>query len=216
MIIQMHRVTPPAKPVLTLAEARAQCRIDALGSPPVHEDDELLGRFVAGATAELEGMEGWLGRALLTQTWRLTLPGFPRCGSGSHSGVPLPLPPLQSVTSIGYTDPDGVEQTLAGSAYRVITEARVGRVEPVYGTSWPSTRTQSDAVKITFTCGYGADETDVPEDIRNYVRARTGQLYEHRELVIAGTIIAEVPHMRNSLESRRVHGVLGQIARLVS
>jgi hypothetical protein len=49
----------------------------------------------------------------------------------------LPLPPLQAVTSIHYTDQTGAEQLLASDRYRVLSigDAQPGRIAPAYGTT---------------------------------------------------------------------------------
>ncbi len=190
--------SPDKEPVMSLAEARQHLRVDAFGSPmPAHPDDTLIQSYVLAAVNEIDGDDGWLGRALVTQTWRLDIDYFPACP------ILLPLPPFQSLTSITYIDSDGVEQTLASSAYRVVASGSdPAQVEPAYGTSWPATRNQSAAVSITYVCGYG-DPTDVPELIRNYIRVRLGQFYEQRELVAMALPIQAVPFLRHSLESFR-------------
>jgi hypothetical protein len=76
------------------------------------------------------------------------------------------------------------------------------RVEPLYGTSWPFTRSQAGAVSITYTCGFGAPD-DVPDLIRNYIRLRVGQYYENRELVAIGVTVQPIPYLRDSLENYR-------------
>ncbi len=194
------RTVAPAWPVVTLEEARQWCRVDALGSPPTHEDDELIMNMcVQPAIDELDGVDGWLGRALVTQTWRMKLPSFPA------GCIRLPLPPLQSVTGIVYLDRDGATQTLAPSAYQVIVDDEPGRIQPVYGTIWPTARAQSGSVAITFVAGYGAPSA-VPQIIKNYILHRAAQSYAQREAVISGTIIAEVPFVRANLESIRYRG----------
>ena len=172
-------------------------RLAAEGSPPAHPDDALIASFVQAAINELDGIDGWLGRALVTQTWQLVLDTFPACA------IRLPLPPLQSVDSISYIDGDGASQTLDPADYRVFApDSDPGRVEPAYGLSWPAVRGQSGAVTITYTCGYG-DPADVPELIRTYIRLRVGQYYENRELVATGVSVAPIPYLRDSLESYR-------------
>jgi uncharacterized phiE125 gp8 family phage protein len=190
--------SPDLDPVLSLTEARQHLRVDAFGSPlPEHEDDTLVRSYVQAAINELDGIDGWLGRALVTQSWRLTLDYFPA------SPIKLPLPPFQSLTAITYVDGDGAEQTLPAAAYRVISsDSDPAQVEPAFGTSWPATRDQSGAVSITYVCGYG-EPADVPELIRNYIRVRLGQFYEQRELVAMALPIQPVPFLRESLESFR-------------
>lgn len=202
---QMTRIvtSPDLEPVLSLDEAKNHLRVDDEGSPPSHPDDTLIQSFIAGAINELDGIDGWLGRALVTQQWSLSIDWFPEWE------ILLPLPPLQSVQSVVYVDRDGVDVTLDTSDYRVIaSDSDPGRIEPSYRKCWPCTRHQSGAVTISFTSGYGAP-SDVPEIIRNYIRLRIGQLYEHRELVAMGVSVAPVPYLRDSLESfrRRVRAV---------
>lgn len=196
--------TAPEAPLLSLAEARAHCRVDAWeGSPPTHEDDDELTAYVAAATGELDGRDGWLGRALITQSWSLTLDRFPEGRT-----IALPLPPLQEVASIVYVDGDGIEQTLASSVYRTVTAAEPGYVELKYQQSWPASRVQKAAVTLSFTAGYGGAAADVPELIRTYVRWRVAQFYDMRAagMVLPGALPAEPPHYRNALESLRFRG----------
>lgn len=198
----LHRVTAPAAPVFTLEQAREHLRVDLIDPVAEGPDDALIVDFVAAATDEIDGRDGWLGRSLITQTWRLYLDGFP------PSRIGLPLPPLQSVDSIKYLDGEGTQITLSPSAYRVGPFKDPGYVEPAFNTAWPATLPVGDSVEITFTAGYGATGADVPQVIRQYLRHRVGQFYEHREAIIAGTIISEVPHVRSSLESIRYRGGL--------
>lgn len=194
-------VTAPAAPVFDLDEAREHLNLDRIDNIQAGPDDALIEEFVRAATAEIDGRDGWLGRALVTQTWRLYLDEFPT------GRITLPLPPLQSVASIKYLDRAGTQATLDPAAYRVGPFKDPGYVEPVFGGQWPQTLPVSDAVEITFVAGYG-QPADVPAVIKQYLRHRVGQFYEHREAIIAGTIVSEVPHVRHSLESIRYRGGL--------
>jgi uncharacterized phiE125 gp8 family phage protein len=195
---QMTRIGEAPAPVLSLEEARLHLRVSAAVTPmPPHPDDPLIRVFVATATGDIDGIDGWLGRALVTQSWRLTLDAFPA------SAIKLPLPPLQRVEQIAYVAPSGAAMTLPASAYRVLTwDSDPGRVEPAYGTTWPAVRRQAAAVTIDYTCGFG-DPAAVPEPIRSYIRLRLGQLYENRELVAIGVTVAEIPHLVGNLDSFR-------------
>lgn len=192
----LHLVQAPQKPLLSLEEARLQCRVDTWGSPPQNPEDDLLMQYVKAATAELDGVDGWLGRALVTQTWRLRLSAFPA------GRIRLPLPPLRSVAGIEYDAPDGTVVQLANTAYTVVTESDPGEIRPV--DPWPAVASDGE-VRITFVAGYG-DPGDVPEIIRQYVRMRVGQFYDHRQMVQTGQPATEVPHVLHSLESIRFRG----------
>ncbi|NIP96558.1 MAG: hypothetical protein GWO24_25240, partial [Akkermansiaceae bacterium] len=74
------------------------------------------------------------GRALITQTWDLTLDGWPAKGY-----FELPRAPLQSITSIKYYDEDDTEATVDSGTYFVDIASEPGRVVLNSGESWPST-----------------------------------------------------------------------------
>lgn len=131
-------------------------------------------------------------RAHLQQTWAMVLDRFP-CGD-----IVLPKPPLRSVTSITYTDDDGIEQELLGSPagleFQVSTpdgpKAPKGRIRPLYDETWPSTRRVLDAVRIEFVCGYPLVGTysiaDVPEDIDHGRLLVIGDMYKQRSESVIG------------------------------
>lgn len=165
--MRLTAVTAPAEELLTLEEVKDQLRI--VGD----YDDAILQRLMRSARQGLDGRDGILGRALITQTWGLSLERFP-------AEIIVPLPPLISVGSITYLDPSGNEQNLDPSAYRVegIGDADAGRIVPV--TAWPATQANRVAVAVTFTAGYG-DRADVPEPIRHAALMHVAFLYEQRE-----------------------------------
>lgn len=123
-------------------------------------------------------------RAHLPQTWALVMDRFP---SGE---IVVPRPPLLAVDDITYIDTDGIEQLWGGSPlpYQVSApvgpQAPRGRIRPVYGTSWPATRSQMDAVVVTFQAGYAAAGSPpvatVPEDIDHGRLLVIHELYKQR------------------------------------
>jgi len=196
------RIDGPAAPVITLEQARQHLRLDAIGSPPANIDDELVQGFTQSATDDLDGWMGDLGRALIEQTWEYRAPYFAPCE------MLIPLPPLVSVTSVKYLDAAGAEQTLAPSAYRVRLGGQTpGAIVLNAGEVWPQTYEAEDAVRIRFVCGYGADGDAVPGNIKSWIKLRLGQLYEHREAVIAGTTFAPMPFMDSLIDRYRVRRV---------
>lgn len=150
------RIVAPVLPLVTLEQARLHLRLDAIGSPAAHPDDALIQALVQSATDELDGWNGDLGRALVTQTWEYAAPFF------NGPALTLPLPPLQSVTSVRYLDEAGAEQTIDASNYRVrINGDMPGAVILNEGYSWPSHAVAEDAVRVRFVCGFGDDPDDV-------------------------------------------------------
>lgn len=161
-------VTAPVEDPVTLAEAKAHLRVTSA------DEDALIGALIDAATAYIDGRDGVLGRALVTQTWDYKIDYFPL------GAIKLPLPPLQSVTSIKYLGGDGVEQTLAAGEYRVLSSAWFPLVDLEYGKSWPTTRRVRRAVTVRIVVGYGAASA-VPQSIKAALLLLIGHLYEHRE-----------------------------------
>ena len=135
---------------LTLEEAKTYCRVET----DFTTDDTVLNRLIKSARDYAETFQS---RQLITATWRLKLHCWP-------CAIELPLPPLQSVTSISYVDPDGATQTLSTDVYSVDTTAEPGVIRLAYGQLWPSVRSQNDPpITITFVAGYGDEAGDVPD-----------------------------------------------------
>jgi uncharacterized phiE125 gp8 family phage protein len=165
-------ITPPAVLPISLAELKAEARLDGDDST----DDARLMSCLRAAVDRLDGAEGLLGKALITQVWELLLPAFPY-----HNGrIDIPLPPLQQIVSVVYTDPAGDTQTLAADRYQVvgIGGAFPGWIAAAYATTWPATRCQDEAVTITFRCGYGDSWNDTPEGIRQGLTAMAVAMYD--------------------------------------
>lgn len=170
-------ITAPNSEPLTTAEAKAHLRVDH------SDDDAYIDALIKAARVYVES---YLQRALITTEFRLNLDGFPASAIELH-------PSLQAVSTLKYTDPDGVVQTWDSVNYVVDTDSVVGRLVPGYGLSWPSTRDMINAVQVTFTAGYGDNAADVPEPIRHAMRLLIGHLYENREAVNVGNIVSEMP-----------------------
>ncbi len=169
--------TPPAADFLDDASVWDHLRVPLSGSPAEPEDKTLIDLYRDGAQAHLDGVAGILGRALITQTWTMKLTGFP-----CEDKIVLPVPPLQSVSSITYKDADGDTQTLASGAYVVVQGGDAGRgyVKLTSGSSWPSTYEHPEAVTVTFVCGYGAAAESVPAPIRAAGLLLVEDAYRHR------------------------------------
>src|SRR5262245_45682192 len=167
-------VTPPSTYPVTLDEAKAQ--LNVVDS----DDDDLIEQHIAAATQALDGPFGWLGRAIMPQTWDYFRDGFPgasgdwvtagayACGCATTTncgGIEIPLPQLGTVDEIAYADPNnpGSYLTLATTEYAVDNAGYVGWVQPV--SAWPSAGSSINAIRIRFTAGYAI----VPADIKQAV-----------------------------------------------
>lgn len=167
------------------------------------------------ATARRDG-ERFTRRSWMPQTWRMSLDRFPLSypnltypfvGSTAAShwedngAILLPRGPLIEVVSVGFIDGDGVSQTLAPTDYVLSDAGRENlpsRLTPAYGTIWPVTRWQTDAVQVTFRAGYllsggSPEEADVPEDLIHGLLLMVGELYKIRSESVAGVGVSISP-----------------------
>lgn len=136
----------PASEPVTLAEAKAQCRIDGTDS------DTELNIYIIAARAFVEE---YTGTKLVSQT--VLMQGRSFCDL-----IDPPTAPLISVTSVKYLDPDGVEQTLSTDVYEVVTTGLEPQIRLKINQAFPAIRCASDAVRVTAVVGYST----VPEPIR--------------------------------------------------
>jgi len=172
-------VTPAASQPVTLAEAKAQCRVLS------NDEDIYLEGLIAAATAHVEKQTG---RAILPQTWRLTLDRF-------VDEITLPQSPLRSVASVTYLPPVGAAQTLASSVYTVDTTSTPGRIVLAPDQDWPETLDSVNAVVIDYDAGY----TTAPAPLKHAILLLAGHWFENREAVNMGNITSELPMAVNAL-----------------
>lgn len=158
-------VQPAVEPV-TLTEAKAQCRVDAHNTA----DDALLSRLIRTAR---QLTEDEANRRWITQTVAIVFPCWPACGP-----LELPVGPVQSVTSVGYRDGDGSDQTLTGH------EAWVAHRPPLVGppsTGWPALEAnRMQAVTVTAVAGYGDAAASVPAHAAQAMLLAIGHWYGFR------------------------------------
>ncbi|MEO1063742.1 MAG: hypothetical protein AAFZ07_20180 [Actinomycetota bacterium] len=188
-LVGLVRTSDPAVEPLSTDEARAHLHVDH------GHENTLLDAYVAAARQEAERVS-W--RALITQTWQLTLDRFP----GSRAAIRLPRPPLQSVTSVVYTDEGGSQQTLATSQYDVDTAGEPGRIVPAFDRCWPSTRRVANAVVITYVAGYGDSAADVPQAIRHWLRLFVDHAHRFRGSHVPDDVFRQ-PHLDALLDPVR-------------
>ncbi len=177
--MSLKLITPPAIEPVNPEEAKIRLRIDGT------DDDSFLSMLISTAR---QSAEKFCRRVFINQTWDLTL-------NSNEVSDPLEVlkPPLQSITSITYIDTAGVTQAFSSSNYWVDTNSEPGRILLKPGGSWPSGMRDYASFIIRYIAGYGANPDDVPGAIREAMLRMVTTLYERREDVIVGTIVAEVP-----------------------
>ena len=180
-------VEPASEPV-TLAEAKAHCRVE------VSDDDAYITALITGVriVAEQE-----LQRTLITSTYKLILDGFP------SDQIDLPYPVLQSVTSLKYYDEAGVQQTLSAGLYRVDAVGQPGSISTT--DAWPKTQSRQDAVEVVYVAGWTA-AANVPQNIKQWMLMRIETLYDTRAdfSVGRGLVSIDMPFANSLLDPHRV------------
>src|SRR3954464_12356175 len=153
-------ISGPSYEPITLTEAKDHLRVYSSA------DDSTIPRLISAARARVET---FTRRALISQSWRLTLDRFPCIwtpDTGLYTSRPawnvprqdvqeihLPKNPVISVDKVSYlTDPDGAEVEITD--FQADFASEPARVLPAANSYWPVARCALNAVKVEFTCGY--------------------------------------------------------------
>lgn len=152
-------VTATSGQVVTLAEVKKQCRID--GTDEDENLSQLIDEMTQYAETEIDGH-----RQFLSATYDLPVTCF------WYGELPIPRPPLSSVTSVKYYDATtDTLTTLSSASYTVNTAWRApGTIELAPDYEWPDVNTdRTYPVVIRFVAGYGT-ASSVPPAIKRAVR----------------------------------------------
>jgi uncharacterized phiE125 gp8 family phage protein len=160
-------ITPPE--VLPVDMGAARRHLHIVGDTDTDATDDDISRVIEAATGVLDGPSGWLGRCLITQTLEVRSDQF--C-----DGLPLPFPPIGSVTSIKYDDTNNVEQTIGAGVYRIVGGSNSTLILGA-NQVWPNTNGQAECVRIRYTAGYGAAPKNVPAPIRQAILIMAQSIY---------------------------------------
>ena len=167
-------VTAPTVEPVTISEVKAMALVH-------HDlDDALLSTLV---TAEREYGEAETGLSWAEKTLELILPGFP------VGDVSLQAPPVNSVLSVKYIDPDGIERTLSDNSYYVDKDSFPGFIKPAG--AWPETAERTNAVKIRYVAGAWGGL--LPASAKTFILHRVATRYAQRESFVVGPNIKELP-----------------------
>lgn len=164
-------VTGPTETPVSLSEAKAHLNVE------FSQDDALITAMIEAATAHLDGPNGILGRALVTQEWRQDFDEWP---DDEDDLMRLPLGPATEIESVKYFDASNVEQTLSSAKYALLSDHTGPYVSFAWDFNPPAIYWRDDAVRVTFTAGYGA-ASDVPGAIKAAILLIVGDLYKNRD-----------------------------------
>lgn len=181
--LQPVRTVAPGVDLIETLAARKQCRVDHA------EDDDTLAALVRAATDYLDGPNGILRTSLLKQTWRDAWSEFPL-----DCRIRLSAEPLIAISSVEYVAAGATTwSTWASQNYHAYTDALGSWVELADGIAWPDTATRPEAVRVTYTAGFGVKAADVPANIIHAAKLLVAHYYENREAVLVGVVPADLP-----------------------
>jgi uncharacterized phiE125 gp8 family phage protein len=169
---------PSVEPV-SLAEAKAHCRVDG------DLEDTLIASLILAARLHIERS---LDVALVSQSWSLYLDRWPE-----RAHVELPLAPLLSVDAVRLYGPTGSFMTLDPALFDVDAFSRRPRLSRRDGQSWPLPGRGVNGVEIAFTAGHGSSADDVPMPLRLAIKLLVAHWHEAREPVLLGESADPVP-----------------------
>lgn len=167
------QVVPPAR-VLTLAETKQHLRVE------YGEDDDLITALMDAAQGQIDGPDGWLGRALGVQSIEVQ-------GIGPAGPIALPYPPIQTVVSVSDDRLVALDPSAYGLARGIVTLNS--------GQPWPWAAGGLGGT-VRFTAGYPVTTAvgDVPAKwsgppaVRAALLMMVADLYEHRSGQIAQSL----------------------------
>jgi uncharacterized phiE125 gp8 family phage protein len=178
----LKALTQPVVEPVSLAEAKAQCRIDTTA------DDAYVVALIAAAR---EYVEAYMDESLIDRQYVMRLDAFPAV-------IELPRPPMsqtaeRTAVSITYvTGESGATATLAATEYRVDRDSVPGRIRTLYAGSWPSHLLDYGSVTVTWWAGRGIDGTAVSQRVKAAMLMLVAQWYERRMAADAANL-SEMP-----------------------
>lgn len=195
---RLRLVTDAASEPLTLADAKAFCRVD------IADDDALITALIASARRRIEKETGL---ALKTQSWTAVFDRWPDQAGNGLSGpwwdgvrhgplsmiaptgvIEIPKRPFQDVTSIKLRDASGTLTTVDPSIYFTEVSDMRGRVIRKLGQIWPVViLAPSSAIEIAFTCGFdAAPYAGIPDDLLTAMKILVKHWYDRRDPIACG------------------------------
>lgn len=164
---------------LTLAEAKAQCRVDT------SDDDAYITALI---TCAREYAEDYCDMTFVPTQYVMRLDAFP-------ATIEVPRPPMAAAgtatgVTITYTLGDtGATATMDPATYRVDRDAIPGTIRPPYGGSWPAYRPDFGSISVTWWAGTGSPA----QKVKNAMLMLVDHWYGKRSAAESGSF-ADVPY----------------------
>ena len=187
---------------LTLAEARLQCRVDAIDDLDsdgngTHPDDDLIEMLI---TAAREHCEQFLGVSLVPKTLELALDEFPTDDDGI---IELPQGPVNAIVSV--TAGASSDAEMDADDYVLDDFSVPNRLIPA--TVWPTVTASVNTIRIIYTVGYdgpnSSDGPTIPKTVLQAMKLLVSDWYKHRE----DTDVQEMSIPNGAMSLLRAHRI---------
>lgn len=180
----MKIITPAIVEPITLAMARKQCKVDAEGSPPTHEDDDLIALYLS---ASREWCEAYLGRLVAPTLVEIALSAFP-------TRITLEQGPVLGVQSITYVNELGVNMVVDPGIYVLDTEGQIALIRLQPDEAWPNAKALPNSIRVRYVLGYSLpgdspQDAPLPKAIQIAILLLLAHLYIHREATIDANLM---------------------------
>ena len=199
------RTVAPSADSVSLSEMKSWMKVD------IDDDDELIQSLIIAAQ---ESAEKYLKRALVTQTWTLTIDsGQSSLANGLGDGFyelpvtalyadlpreyDLPYKPIQSISSVVTYDTSNASSTYSADNYFLDTAN--GRLVLNDTAVLPSSLRARASMVITYVAGY-AKPSDIPQSVRTAIMMHVQRMYDER-------IVCDMPvGCMGLLRQHRIYG----------
>ncbi len=165
----------PAEEPVSLADAKAFLRVDDTA------EDGLITTLCSAARLHVESVTG---RAMLFQSWRLVLDGWP-----TERSIPLPVGPVESLTAVTAFDLDDEPHELDLDQFSV----QAGRLMLPRSIDGAPALRERLGLEIDYVAGHGEDAAAVPADLKQACLTLVGYWFENRDAVIVAGSGSVVP-----------------------
>jgi uncharacterized phiE125 gp8 family phage protein len=188
MIIR-HTSISSTEPV-TLAQAKVHLGIVASGT---HDHDAYITALI---TAAREKAESYTGRNLVDKTVVVEM-------NELFLWMYLPGSPVKAITKVEYLGTDGDYVEADAADYKLLADDKL----KIDSSTWTTIDTEDPSILITYTTGYGDYGTEgegeeqvtgiykrpYPNSIKQAILIMVRTMYDNRDDVIKGTIVAVMP-----------------------
>jgi uncharacterized phiE125 gp8 family phage protein len=160
-------ITPPAGLAITLADVKAYLNISS------STKDAMITSILKGA---IEQAQEYAWCQFVNATWEKQFVGWPMFGNNE---LILGRGYVSSITSITYNDEAGTTQTWNAANYALDNYSTPNAVKLI-GDEWPTLNSKNPWIRVRFVAGFGADDTAVPDDIKDALRLMVVQNHDVR------------------------------------